>query len=160
MSYLFVILRILVAKERTMRTKLSQRLFAIALVGSTLGLIGLDVRAAQAQEAQACVAFEDANYGGAGRGLRANENTPMTTMNDKISSFKIRSGCHVEVYQDRDFKGASTSWSQDVAFVGNNWNDRISSWKCVGQVQRLLDIFAGATSFESCVLRPTWASYS
>ena len=30
----------------------------------------------------------------------------------------------------------------------------------VGQVQRLLDIFAGATSFESCVLRPTWASYS
>jgi hypothetical protein len=53
MSYLFVILRILVAKERTMRTKLSQRLFAIALVGSTLGLIGLDVRAAQAQEAQA-----------------------------------------------------------------------------------------------------------
>ena len=29
-----------------------------------------------------------------------------------------------------------------------------------GQVRRLLDIFTGATSFESCVLRPTWASYS
>jgi hypothetical protein len=116
--------------ERTM--KLSQRLFAIALVGSTLGLIGLDVRAAQAEEAQVCIAFEDANYKGAGRGLRANQNTPMTTMNDKISSFQIRNPkCHVVVYQDRDFKGASMSWSEDVAFVGNNWNDRISSWKCV-----------------------------
>jgi hypothetical protein len=115
-----------------MWTKPSQRLFAIALVGSTLGLIGFDVRAAQAEEAQVCIAFEDANYGGAGRGLRANESTAMTTMNDKISSFKIRrGGCHVEVYQDRDFKGASASWSRDVAFVGNNWNDRISSWKCV-----------------------------
>ena len=29
-----------------------------------------------------------------------------------------------------------------------------------GQVRRLLDIFTGAASFESCVLRPTWASYS
>jgi hypothetical protein len=73
-----------------MWTKLSQRLFAIALVGSTLGLIGLDVRAAQAEGAQACIAFDDANYKGAGRGLRANESTPMTTMNDRISSFKIR----------------------------------------------------------------------
>jgi Peptidase inhibitor family I36 len=118
--------------ERTMWTKLSQRSFAIALVGSTLGLIGLDVCAAQAEEAQVCIAFEDANYKGAGRGLRANESTPMTTMNDKISSFKIRKGgCYVEVYQDRDFKGARSSWSQDVAFVGNNWNDRVSSWKCV-----------------------------
>jgi hypothetical protein len=32
--------------------------------------------------------------------------------------------------------------------------------KAAGQVRRLLDIFTGATSFESCVLRPTWASYS
>jgi len=30
----------------------------------------------------------------------------------------------------------------------------------IGQVRRLLDIFTGATSFESCVLRPTWVSYS
>jgi hypothetical protein len=29
-----------------------------------------------------------------------------------------------------------------------------------GQVRRLLDIFTGAASFENCVLRPTWASYS
>jgi UPF0716 family protein affecting phage T7 exclusion len=29
-----------------------------------------------------------------------------------------------------------------------------------GQVRRLLDFFAGAASFESCILRPTWASYS
>jgi hypothetical protein len=30
---------------------------------------------------------------------------------------------------------------------------------CAGQVRRLLDIFAGAASFGSCVLRPTWASF-
>ena len=29
-----------------------------------------------------------------------------------------------------------------------------------GQVRRLLDIFTGTASFESCALRPTWASYS
>ena len=29
-----------------------------------------------------------------------------------------------------------------------------------GQVRGLLDIFIGVASFESCVLRPTWASYS
>jgi Peptidase inhibitor family I36 len=116
-----------------MWTKLSQRLFAIALVGPTLGLIGLDVRAAQAEEAHVCTAYEHANYGGASRGLAANGETPMTHMNDKISSFKIRNPgrCYVEVYEDRDYKGASAVWRQDIAFVGNNWNDRISSWKCV-----------------------------
>jgi hypothetical protein len=30
----------------------------------------------------------------------------------------------------------------------------------VGQVRGLLDIFIGVASFESRVLRPTWASYS
>jgi hypothetical protein len=30
----------------------------------------------------------------------------------------------------------------------------------LGQVRGLLDIFIGVASFESCVLRPTWASYS
>ena len=29
-----------------------------------------------------------------------------------------------------------------------------------GQVRGLLDIFIGVASFESCILRPTWASYS
>jgi hypothetical protein len=136
---LFVILRILVAKERTMRTKLSQRLVAIALAGSTLGLIGFDVRAAQAQ-AHACTAFSDANYGGASRGLAANASSPMTSMNDKISSFKIASGCHVEVFEHRDFQGPSARWSGDVTFVGNNWNDLISSWKCVcGQRGQRID---------------------
>src|SRR5436190_22994704 len=109
-----------------MWTKLSQRLFAIALVGPTLGL-----SAAQAEDV--CTAYEHANYGGAAEGLAANGETPMTAMNDKISSFKIRNPgrCYVEVYQDRDYKGASAVWRQDVGFVGNNWNDKISSWKCV-----------------------------
>jgi len=113
-----------------MRTNLSQRLVAIALVGSTLGLIGLDVRAAQAQE-WACTAYEHANYGGASEGLSAGGSTHMTRMNDKISSFKIVRGCHVDAYEDRDFKGASSRWSGDVSFVGENWNDKISSWTCM-----------------------------
>jgi hypothetical protein len=29
-----------------------------------------------------------------------------------------------------------------------------------GQVRELLDIFTWAASFEGCVLRPTWVSYS
>ena len=29
-----------------------------------------------------------------------------------------------------------------------------------GQVRELLDIFTWAASFEGCVLRPTWISYS
>lgn len=108
----------------------NQRLIALALVSSTLGLIGLGMRAAQAQ-AWPCTAFEHANYGGQWRGLGAGGRTRMTGMNDKISSFRIARGCHVEVYEHRDFQGPSARLQGDVPFVGQNWNDLVSSWACV-----------------------------
>jgi hypothetical protein len=35
-----------------------------------------------------------------------------------------------------------------------------STWIEAGQVRELLDIFTWVASFEGCVLRPTWVSYS
>jgi len=116
--------------EDVMRSKLGQRLMAVTLIGSTLGLIGLDVRAAQAQ-ANACAGYEHANYGGAARSLQANGSVRKSQIADKISSFKMIQGCHVEAFENDNFMGASARWDRDVAFIGRNWNDIISSWKCV-----------------------------
>ena len=55
-------------------------------------------------------------------------------------------------------EGAGTYPQQRIAVQQDGrWEESVLFG---GQVRRLLDIFTGAASFENCVLRPTWASYS
>jgi syncollin len=103
---------------------------ALTAAGLILGLIGLDVRPAQAQ-AEACTAYEHANFGGRARTLPGNGSVRSSALSDKISSFKMIRGCHVEAFENANFKGASARWDRNISFVGSNWNDIISSWKCV-----------------------------
>jgi hypothetical protein len=112
-----------------MRTKPNRRLVAIVLIGSALGPIGLDLRAAQAQ-AWACTAYEHANFGGSSRGLPAGGRASRSGIDNKISSFRIVRGCHVDAFEHGNFQGPSSRWTGDVPFVGRNWNDLITSWKC------------------------------
>ena len=57
---------------------------------------------------------------------------------------------------DADAKRRSSAQGSQAAGASRSWCATYPG----GQVRRLLDIFTGAASFESCVLRPTWASYS
>lgn len=50
------------------------------------------------------------------------------TANDSISSIEVPAGYTVTLYQDDNFKGASTVKSaNDSTLVDNGWNDRVSS---------------------------------
>jgi hypothetical protein len=50
--------------------------------------------------------------------------------NDEVSSIKVRSGCVLNVYEHKGFRGAQKSFRGLVPYVGNWWNDRISSYTC------------------------------
>jgi hypothetical protein len=101
----------------------------VAVIGAVLCVAGVDIRAAQA--ADACTAYEHRDFAGKGFGLGADESARKSHIANKISSFKMVRGCHVEAYTDDNFRGAHHRWRHDVAFVGPDWNDAISSWKCL-----------------------------
>jgi hypothetical protein len=111
-----------------MWTKLNQRLVAFVLVSSALA--GVDVRAAQAQGA-ACTAYEHRDYKGVAKTLNPNQSANRSGISDKISSFRIIMGCRVVAYENENFRGPNAQWSQSVPYVGDNWNDLISSWRCL-----------------------------
>lgn len=48
--------------------------------------------------------------------------------NDMISSIKVPYGYKVTVYEHRDFSGRSKEITSDCAYVGDDWNDIISSF--------------------------------
>ena len=51
--------------------------------------------------------------------------------NDSISSIKVASGYEVIAYADIHFGGNSTTFTGEVSYVGNSWNDQITSFKVV-----------------------------
>lgn len=113
-----------------MRSKTTRMTVAVALFGSAVALMGLYPRAAQAQS-HACTAYEHRDYKGKAFGLAADGSVGKSHIANRISSFKMVRGCHVVAYEHDNFKGPNARWSRDVAFIGDNWNDLISSWKCV-----------------------------
>ena len=76
--------------------------------------------------------YQDANYGGYGYSLPEGVYTlsqlrAYGIQNDDISSLKVLPGFKVTVFYDDNFGGTSTVFTGDVSYVGNNWNDQISS---------------------------------
>jgi len=47
-----------------------------------------------------------------------------------ISSFRIESGHKLEVWEHDNYQGSKKSYTNDVEWIGNAWNDFISSVKC------------------------------
>ena len=78
-----------------------------------------------------CVAYEHIDFGGHTFTIRGNYDLSYfgSRWNDKISSIACNPYCSMTVWADRDFKGASTTFYPNTAFVGDAWNDRISSAK-------------------------------
>jgi len=92
--------------------------------------LGLAAPAAQAQ-GWACLADAHPNFTGISKGLAANGSSTRSDLNDKISSFKIVQGCRVIAYENVGFKGPNSVWPGNVSYVSDNWNNLISSWKCM-----------------------------
>jgi len=80
--------------------------------------------------------YEHANYGGRPLQLSRVGDYDYATLgshsfNDLTSSIKIESGYYLQAYTDAGFKGASAIFTGSTSYVGNGFNDRISSLRLV-----------------------------
>jgi hypothetical protein len=80
--------------------------------------------------------YEHANYGGRALRLNGVGNYDYATLesrsfNDPTSSIKIESGYYLQAYADAGFKGASAIFTGSTSYVGNGFNDKISSLRLV-----------------------------
>ncbi|PYG87227.1 beta/gamma crystallin [Ruminiclostridium sufflavum DSM 19573] len=73
--------------------------------------------------------YEHANYGGRSQSLPVGRYnlSQLTIGNDIISSVKIPAGLIVTAYEHIDFKGKAKVFTEDSSYVGNDFNDKISS---------------------------------
>ena len=77
--------------------------------------------------------FVDQNYGGASMALSQGSynvdrlSAPDAVGNDTVSSIKVAPGYVVTVFTDPDLGGASRQFSADTPYVGDDFNDKISS---------------------------------
>ena len=105
----------------------------IALGISAAAALGL-AHGARAQNAppqigfRGCIYYEHSSWQGRWRSIPVGTRRKFVgdTWNEIISSFACHPACHVVAFQDRDFQGSrsefATTW-----YVGDPWNDRISS---------------------------------
>ncbi len=77
----------------------------------------------------ACTYYEHINYQGRRETIRdgAELRAMPTGWNDIISSVQCRPGCELSAYEHVDYRGAQQRYRGDTAFVGPQWNDRISA---------------------------------
>ena len=78
--------------------------------------------------------YEHASYGGRALRLTGVGDYDYATLgshsfNDLTSSIKIESGYYLQAYTDAGFKGASAIFTGSSSYVGDGFNDKISSLK-------------------------------
>jgi hypothetical protein len=96
-----------------------------------LGLLS----AGAAKAAEACVLYEHAGFGGQALFVPPNGSVArFGAFNDRLSSVHVPPGCRLTIHEHVDFRGAALSFSGDVGFVGDRWNDQASSASCACQV--------------------------
>ena len=94
-----------------------------------VSLLTLGTTIAQAQ--QACSAYPEANYKGRGMGVGTNKTIANSKLSNNITSFKIVSGCSVIAYSEPNFQGPSVTFAKSVPYVGRQWDNVISAYRCV-----------------------------
>jgi len=80
--------------------------------------------------------YEHSNYSGRTLQLQGVGNYDYATLasysfNDLTSSIKLESGYYLQAFADAGFKGASAIFTGSTSFVGNGFNDKISSLRLV-----------------------------
>lgn len=82
---------------------------------------------------QVCRLYRDVDFQGGELALNANNSYSILGygMNDQTSSVKVPQGCSLTVYSHENLAGRSKAFVEgDYNFVGERWNDRISSVEC------------------------------
>lgn len=85
------------------------------------------------QISSGCALYEHSNFQGGNLYFDANQTSASLNSagwNDKASSVAVSPGCTLEVFQHDNYQGNRQVYTQDVANVGQAWNDQISSIKC------------------------------
>lgn len=79
--------------------------------------------------AEVCV-YELAEYKGWKKCFSTDQpNLTQSDIDDSISSLKIQGGVNVKMYEDRNYRGTVRTYTQDVPWVGDQINNKISSFK-------------------------------
>lgn len=92
--------------------------------------------------------YQDANYGGRSASLGLG-NFNLASLqakgfkNDDLSSIKCPWGYKVTMYADDNFKGATKVITGDTSYVGNDWNDKVSSIKVEKARYRIVNRHSG-----------------
>lgn len=75
--------------------------------------------------------YEHSNFRGRNKsfGSGSYNFTQLGIGNDKLSSVKIRRGYQIRVYEHANFRGKYRDFTNSSNFVGNAWNDKVSSIK-------------------------------
>jgi beta-glucanase (GH16 family) len=92
--------------------------------------------------------YQDANYGGRSASLGlGNYNLASLqakgVRNDDLSSIKVPWGYKVTMYADDNFSGATKVVNGDTSYVGNDWNDRVSSIKVEKALYKIVNRHSG-----------------
>merc|ERR1711939_551258 len=90
-------------------------------------------RAYPAQAAVGCMVdfYQHHKYLGARH--RYTANAPRLVANDQMSSLRLRRGCCVTIYEHVNYAGRSKKICGDTSYIGNDWNDKVSSEKLQGR---------------------------
>lgn len=80
----------------------------------------------------ACIIYSNHNFEGVSLAFEPGQEEPWygSAWNDVVSSVRVEPGCQLEVWEHVTFAGVKAVISEDTAFVGRYWNDRISSSIC------------------------------
>jgi len=99
-----------------------------------------------------CTLYQHRNYGGSGYTLDGGDGMKMVrgetmcssvshgsgggctyfepSWNDQVSSFKVKNGCMLTLWQHVGKRGARFEANQSYTFVGSGWNDVASEARC------------------------------
>jgi hypothetical protein len=80
-----------------------------------------------------CIVYENKNFAGVTLALNMNQFLPAlgASIDNKISSVRVRSGCILVAFADVSFKGQSQTWGRgDYPTLPKGWDDVISSVQC------------------------------
>jgi hypothetical protein len=106
----------------------------LTLIGVTaLVLASPRIWAAATHAADRCIVYENKNFDGITLKLNMNQSVPALpdSIDNKISSVRVRQGCILVGFADTNFKGQSETWGPgDYAMLPEGWNDVISSVQC------------------------------
>jgi hypothetical protein len=75
-----------------------------------------------------CRYYQHENFGGGYNSIEGGTRRQLgSEWNDEISSIACKSSCRLIVYEHRDFDGAHRTFRGNISYVGDAWNDSISS---------------------------------